>query len=97
MTSAHVENIELDIGQRDRSVNLAPTTAIERPKNAANAPAGADTRPIEPGKSLDAACADVSMYKIADDGRRQQSTWSSTGKSRLEDPFAAKEEDIYAK
>jgi len=44
---------------------------IERPKNAANASEGAATRPIEAGKTLDAACADVRMYKIADDRRRQ--------------------------
>jgi len=38
MTSARVENLELDTGQRDWSVNVAPTTAIERPKTAAHAP-----------------------------------------------------------
>jgi hypothetical protein len=83
MTSARMENLELDTGQHDRSVNIAPMTAIEQPKNAANAPGGAATRPIEAEKTLDAACADVRMYKIADDRRRQKSNWSSTGKSKL--------------
>jgi prepilin-type N-terminal cleavage/methylation domain-containing protein/prepilin-type processing-associated H-X9-DG protein len=83
MTTAHVENIELDSGQRDRSINLAPTIAIERPKTAANAPEGATTRAIEAGKTLNAACANVRMYKIADDRRRQKPNCTPTGKSRL--------------
>jgi hypothetical protein len=31
-----MESLEFDTVQRDRSVNGAPTTAIERPRNAAN-------------------------------------------------------------
>ena len=39
------------------------------------------------GTNLDAACADVRIYKIADDRLRQKSNWSSTGKSRLNIDF----------
>jgi hypothetical protein len=56
MTSVRVENIELDSGPRNRSLNVAQTTAIERPKNAANAPEGAATRPSDAGNTFDAAC-----------------------------------------
>ena len=81
-------DLELDAGQRDRSVNVAPAIAIGRPKPAVNAPEGATTRAIEAGKTLYAACADVRMHKIADDRRWKKPNWSPTGKSRIMDAVA---------
>jgi hypothetical protein len=83
MTSAPVENLELDTGQRDRSVNVVPTTAIERPRNAANTPRERPKGRSRGGKLLARRVADVKICKIADDGRRQKSNWSPTGKSWL--------------
>jgi len=74
MTSARVENLEFDTGQRERSAHVMdkqPPTPTKRP----NELAARSKKPVRRQQTIDRRVRGLMLRKMADGVRRQESNW----------------------